>query len=117
MCLRGDELSSWALILVVLSVIRLFYYLRIVIAVFSDLPEATGKLQPSRTAWHENVERMAEASIIGRMMTYRVNPVGYSAGGIASISAELARPAWATKTCNVDWTCKPLEWRGDDAPH
>lgn len=40
--------SSWALILilVVSSAIGLFYYLRIVVAVFPDLPEASGKLQP-----------------------------------------------------------------------
>jgi NADH-quinone oxidoreductase subunit N len=45
----GASSSSWALILilVVSSVIGLFYYLRIVVAVFSDLPEATGKPQPS----------------------------------------------------------------------
>jgi NADH-quinone oxidoreductase subunit N len=45
----GASSSSWALILVLVvsSVIGLFYYLRIVVAVFSDLPEAAGKLQPS----------------------------------------------------------------------
>jgi hypothetical protein len=59
---------------------------------------------------------MAEASIVGRMMTYRENPVGYSAGSIASISAELGIPASATKTGYLDWTRKPPKWRGDDVP-
>lgn len=45
----GASSSIWALILilVVSSVIGLFYYLRIVVAVFSDLPEAAGKMQPA----------------------------------------------------------------------
>jgi NADH-quinone oxidoreductase subunit N len=44
----GASSSSWALIiiLVVTSVIGLFYYLRIVVAVFSDLPQAAEKMQP-----------------------------------------------------------------------
>lgn len=45
----GASSSSWALILilVVSSVIGLFYYLRIVVALFSDLPETAGKPQAS----------------------------------------------------------------------
>ena len=46
----GASSSSWVLIiiLVVSSVIGLFYYLRIVVEMFSDLPEAAVKLQPSK---------------------------------------------------------------------
>jgi len=45
----GASSSIWALIviLVVTSVIGLFYYLRIIVAVFSDLPLAAERIQPA----------------------------------------------------------------------
>jgi NADH-quinone oxidoreductase subunit N len=44
----GASSSTWALliVLVVTSVIGLFYYLRIVVAIYSNLPSATEMVQP-----------------------------------------------------------------------
>jgi NADH-quinone oxidoreductase subunit N len=45
----GASSSTWALIiiLVVTSVIGLFYYLRVVVAIFSNLPVGAGEAQPA----------------------------------------------------------------------